>query len=172
MNCEICGKEKEKRVIAGIHICEKCFSQIVELRNGSETAFSFFADSTKLPNASKAARSYIKDIVDQRYALIEQKRQEWEESEKRLAIEQEKSEYARTLIGLYEYDVVTILNKGHGRINREEMLEILSSHARDGWKLHTIYSNELGKNAIALLGFAINETACEDVLIFERKLKD
>lgn len=33
-----------------------------------------------------------------------------------------------------------------------------------------MYLNELGKNAISLLGFDVNSTACEDVLIFERRV--
>ena len=48
---------------------------------------------------------------------------------------------------------------------------LLAEHAKDGWKLHTIYSNELGKNAVSLLGFGTNSTACEDVLIFERRVE-
>lgn len=35
-----------------------------------------------------------------------------------------------------------------------------------------VYSNELGKNALKVLGLVENSTACEDVLVFERKLMD
>lgn len=52
------------------------------------------------------------------------------------------------------------------------MMKILSDHAKNGWKLHTMYSNELGKNALMILGFGTNSTACEDVLIFERRVQD
>ena len=52
------------------------------------------------------------------------------------------------------------------------MIKILSDHAKNGWKLHTMYSNELGKSALMILGFGTNSTACEDVLIFERRLPD
>jgi len=48
---------------------------------------------------------------------------------------------------------------------------VLTDYARAGWKLHTMYSNELGKNAVALLGLGVNSTACEDVLIFERRIR-
>ena len=50
-------------------------------------------------------------------------------------------------------------------------MEVLSTHALQGWKLHSIYSNELGKNALRILGFGVNSTACEDVLIFERRIE-
>lgn len=157
-------------------MCEKCFSQLDDLRRSRESAFYFFSDNTNFPNATSAAKTYISKILEQQHPIIEKIISEREESriiaQAQRQIEQDKQEYARAIIGLYEYDIVTILNKGHGRIDREQMMEILSSHARDGWKLHTIYSNELGKNAISLLGFNLNETACEDVLIFERKLRD
>ena len=49
---------------------------------------------------------------------------------------------------------------------------LINKRAREGWKLHTVYSNELGKNALKVLGLVENSTACEDVLVFERKLMD
>lgn len=51
-------------------------------------------------------------------------------------------------------------------------MQILKDHSSNGWKLHTIYSNELGKNAIQILGLGINSTACEDVMIFERRIPE
>ena len=52
------------------------------------------------------------------------------------------------------------------------MTELINDHAKKGWKLHTVYSNELGKNALRILNIGVNTTACEDVLIFERRIKD
>lgn len=80
--------------------------------------------------------------------------------------------YARSFNEFYEYDVVTIINEDHGTIDKERMMNILSEHTKNGWRLHTIYSNELGKNAIRILGLGINSTACEDVLIFERRIPE
>lgn len=81
-------------------------------------------------------------------------------------------DYANSFKDFYEYDVVTIINEDHGTIDKDKMMKILSDHAKKGWKLHSIYSNELGKNAIRILGFSTNTTACEDVLIFERRVLD
>ena len=50
------------------------------------------------------------------------------------------------------------------------MQEILSEHAKNGWRLHSIYSNELGKNVLMIMGLGVNATASEDVMIFERNL--
>ena len=86
--------------------------------------------------------------------------------------EVQRVEYAKSFNEFYEYDVVTIINENHGTIDKQEMMRILSEHTKNGWKLHTIYSNELGKNALSILGLGVNATACEDVLIFERRVKD
>ena len=93
-------------------------------------------------------------------------------AEKReIVLEKEKRDYAQSVDGLYEYDVVTVLNIGHGQVDKNKMMDILASHARGGWRLHTIYSNEFGKNAISILGIGGNSTASEDVMIFERKVQ-
>lgn len=85
--------------------------------------------------------------------------------------ETEHINYAHSFNEFYEYDVVTIINENHGTIDKQEMMRVLSEHAKKGWKLHTIYSNELGKNALRVLGLGVNSTACEDVLVFERRVQ-
>ena len=81
---------------------------------------------------------------------------------------EEKAEYVFSQNGdFYEYDVITILNETRGRIDTNKMRTVITQKAKQGWRLHTVYSNELGKNAI----LGLNSTACEDVLIFERKVK-
>lgn len=91
--------------------------------------------------------------------------------EESIQIENEKQVFAKSFNEFYEYDVVTIINEDHGRIDKNKMLEVLASYAQKGWKLHSIYSNELGKEALRVLGFGVNKTACEDVLIFERRVE-
>ena len=103
--------------------------------------------------------------------LVDLYRSKKKAEEQQEIIEQEKTEYAISAVGQYEYDVVTILNIDHGQVDKEKMMDILSSHAREGWRLHSIYSNELGKNAISILGIGKNTTASEDVMIFERKVE-
>jgi len=73
--------------------------------------------------------------------------------------------FAKSFNEYYEYDVITIQN--NGSVNTDKLKMILSEYAAKGWKLHSIYSNELGKNAI----LGLNATACEDVLIFERRVE-
>ena len=98
-------------------------------------------------------------------------REEFEIREKKRGIEAQKQEYAKSFNEHYEYDVVSILNEDHGRIDKEKIMKVLSEHSKSGWKLHTMYSNELGKNAVRILGLGTNSTACEDILVFERRVE-
>lgn len=67
----------------------------------------------------------------------------------------------------YEYDYIVVPNRSDGSTDKEHIEEILSSHAMQGWRLVTMYSNEIGKNAIA----GVNATMCEDIIVFERCIK-
>lgn len=71
----------------------------------------------------------------------------------------------------YEYDYIVVPNKADGSTNKETIKDIIESHAMQGWRLVTMYSNEIGKNAVALGGVGSNVTMCEDVLVFERCIK-
>lgn len=67
----------------------------------------------------------------------------------------------------YEYDYVVIPNNSDGSVNKEQISKVINEHSRQGWRVVTMYSNEIGKNAIA----GINATACEDIILFERCIK-
>lgn len=168
MICGVCGQEKNnsKRVISGIPMCEECFEKLSKLRNGDYDTIKYFYNRDNMIYATESAVEYINDILGKKI-------QELQLDDKSLGvIEDDNISHTRKYTDLYEYDVVTILNKEHGLVDKEKMSRILQVHAIDGWRLHTIYSNELGKNALMLLGLGVNSTACEDVLIFERKIKN
>lgn len=75
----------------------------------------------------------------------------------------------------YEYDYVAVPNKSDGSTDKERIQEIIDSHAMQGWRLVTMYSNERGKNSIGVavggVGGGTNTTMCEDVMVFERCIK-
>lgn len=75
----------------------------------------------------------------------------------------------------YEYDYVVVPNKSDGSTDKEHIQEVITNHAMQGWRLVTMYSNELGKNsmgvAVAGVGGGTNTTMCEDIIIFERCIK-
>lgn len=143
--------------------CSKC-RQMYSFNKGKDSDVLYCQDcnseliETEIPreawvNKSAVEKESIKDEFD-----------------REVQEEIEKQEFISSHDDLYEYDIVTILNKDHGQIDKKKIKEVIMSHARKGWKLHTVYSNELGKNALAVLGLGLNTTACEDVLIFERKI--
>lgn len=76
----------------------------------------------------------------------------------------------------FEYDYIVVPNKSDGSTDQERITEIISSHAMQGWRLITMYSNELGKNsmgvAVAGVGGSTNTTMCEDIMVFERCIKN
>lgn len=71
----------------------------------------------------------------------------------------------------YEYDFIVVPNNSDGTANKELINKVLISHAVQGWKLVTMYSNMIGKNEITIAGVGTNVTICEDVLVFERCIK-
>lgn len=72
----------------------------------------------------------------------------------------------------YEYDYIVVPNKSDGSTNKESIEDIIRNHAMQGWRLVTMYSNETGKNAITVGGVGSNVTICEDIIIFERCIKE
>lgn len=75
----------------------------------------------------------------------------------------------------YEYDYVVVPNLPDGSTNKEQIKEVISDHAIKGWRLVTMYSNEIGKNSMGVsvggVGGGTNTTMCEDVIVFERCIK-
>ena len=144
-------------------MCEECFSKLTLLRKDDIQAIAFFTDENNMVHASKDAKEYINSIMKDKQ-ISKENQQRVEEIKQ---IEIDKINYAKSFKEYYEYDVVTIENKFSGAVKIDKIRSILSEYSSKGWKLHSIYSNELGKNA--LLG--INATASEDVLIFERRVE-
>lgn len=71
----------------------------------------------------------------------------------------------------YEYDFVVVPNNSDGTSNKEQINKVLVTHATQGWRLVTMYSNIIGKNEIVIAGVGTNVTMCEDVMVFERCIK-
>lgn len=76
---------------------------------------------------------------------------------------------------LFEYKVVIINNLETGEVNEIQMQITLNTYAENGWKLHSVFNNELGKTsssvAVGFLGTTVNATIDQTVLIFERCIK-
>lgn len=68
---------------------------------------------------------------------------------------------------LFEYKVIIIEDLPSGEVDNMKIQRTLDEWSEKGWRLHSIYSSEIGKNAIAVVNATINQT----VMIFERCIK-
>lgn len=72
----------------------------------------------------------------------------------------------------YEYTVARVLDNRNGSTNQEKLQSVLTEYAGDGWKLHSVITNELGKNSnsvgIGGMKSGTNASIDEILLIFER----
>lgn len=166
--CELCQTANASEMFFGVELCKNCYETYNKAVCGDSEAVKVFCAPNAFPNATNRARTDVIDLVKRK----EQKRRQEEAAErKKIEDEQKRQEFAKSFNEFYEYDVVTIINANHGAIDKEHMMKVLADHAAQGWKLHSVYSNELGKNALSVIGLGVNSTACEDVLIFERRVE-
>jgi len=161
MKCELCQKNDVTDSIYDISLCEECYDGFMGVLQGDVDKLKKYSQKKNFPFATAAAEEQIIELAVMEYEKIGGT----------VLKEIEHQSFAKSFNEFYEYDVVTILNANHGQVDKTKMKQVLTDYARAGWKLHTMYSNELGKNAVALLGLGVNSTACEDVLIFERRIR-
>ena len=167
--CELCQQSAASEVLFGVNLCSNCYEGYSKASQGTPEYVERFSSQENFPYASAKAISNIIGRISSRFKSLKERA---DAEQKRIETEKQHQAFAKSFGEHYEYDVVTIINEGHGQIDKQKMLKVLSERAQQGWKLHTIYSNELGKNAISLLGLGVNSTACEDVLIFERRVEN
>lgn len=180
--CGVCGRKASSRTIGGIAFCEECFRKLDRIRSGDADLIAYYLTAKAPTCSTPAASQYMHDqamLQKKKMAAHEeeQRQKEQEAQQRELEAQQRKQEegqkqaYANSLGEFYEYNVITAVNTVDGRTDAEKMKRIIEEQARKGWRLHTVYSNVLGKNAISLLGIGINSTASEDVMIFERRIR-
>ena len=111
-----------------------------------------------------------------------QRNQQMEElkkkEEERKRIEELKNEVKNEQLSknpLFEYKVIVVNDLSDGQVNDIKIQETLNEWSERGWKLHSIYSSEIGKvsTAVSVLGFGsiTNATIDQTVLVFERCIK-
>ena len=67
-----------------------------------------------------------------------------------------------------DYKVEVVNDDIAGGTNTSHLSAVLKRYSDLGWKLKSIFTNELGKNSVSVAGVGINSTADQTVLIFER----
>ncbi len=147
--CDLCGAKYD----AFYHkdVCPKC---------GWDAKGKQYK-KTILEQQAEKARELEKERFD-RYAT-----NEYNSAIKNVAIDKLRETGAN---GYYEYSVKTVVDE-RGRTNVRSLNALLNEMGLAGWHLVASHTNELGVNAVAMLGLGINSTADETVLIFERFVK-
>lgn len=121
----------------------------------------------------------LKRVLTQDEIVAKREREEQEKQEfvtKREREEQKIDKNRKLLNPLYEYETVIIRDLPNGSIDNITLKNTLDEYSRAGWKLHSVISNELGKNvsgvSIGMMSTSSNATIDELVLIFERCIKN
>lgn len=180
--CDICSKKigfsEERHMLfesGDVLLCDQCNREKNRTQSTNaeeaEIARKYFVDTLGM-NINSGVKAEIKSFLDGLKDRSDEADKIKEQRRKIIEHENDKINFAKSFNEFYEYDVITIINERGGLINNEQMQKTLSDYAKKGWKLHTMYSNELGKEAVAMLGIGINKTLCEDVMIFERRISN
>lgn len=97
-----------------------------------------------------------------------------QEIEKKEILEKQKQEQI-CKNPLFEYETVIINDNTDGTVDEFKLQTTLREYSEGGWRLHTIFTNEIGKTTSAVsvgyIGGGINATIEQTVLIFERCIK-
>ena len=133
--------------------------------------FACFFDMTN-PEANRIAEQSRPQR--EREALERKQREEAERKriaeENRIKSFKEKNEKIFSLNNLYEYDVVSVSDLQTGESNTGMITSVISQHAREGWRLHSIYTNEIGRtsHSQAFSASTVNATVDQTIMVFER----
>lgn len=106
--------------------------------------------------------------VQQQVELARYERNEREKKAQKWAVIRKNAEY--------EYKTEIIQDRSDGTLNKDAINCCLEKYASDGWRLHSIFCNEIGKSASAIsvvgFGFQVNATIDETIMVFERRVKE
>lgn len=114
---------------------------------------------------SRAEEIKIANTIEEQHRL---------EGEKR---KQEIEEYQenRQKNAKYEYEVVVLSDKATGEFDVESYRSILNSFSAEGWRLKSVFSNEIGKNATSIgiggISSQVNATIEQTIITFERCIR-
>ena len=100
----------------------------------------------------------------------EESRRKQEEAAKRKAEEVERK--LQEINGTYKYIVETVRDNYDGSSNIDQIRLIIDLYSSKGWRLHTIYTNEIGKESsmsgIGGITSGTNATINETIIVMER----
>ncbi len=76
----------------------------------------------------------------------------------------------------YEYHVEVVSDRRNGALNRDMLQKVLDRYSGEGWRLHSIFNNEVGKSVstkeIEEISYEANATIDQTIMVFERKISE
>lgn len=130
-------------------------------------------DRIKITQQTEAEKQRL---MEEEQRLLEEKRRLFELEKQKFKEDIEKYRLENVPKNpMYEYTTDIIYDKFSGSVNQQALDLSLQRHSLDNWRLHSIYVNEIGKNAAAFdvggVGVGINATMDATVLVFERCIR-
>lgn len=136
--------------------------------------------SKKVINPDKSYEESMrmaKEKKEQEQKIREEEKKKYEE-ERIKELKQQEDERRRLSIlsnPRYEYETVFIGDDQSGIVPKHRLDAVLGHYADEGWRLHSVFTNEAGRN-ISSIGIGVassgtNATVEVTVLIFERCVK-
>ena len=68
----------------------------------------------------------------------------------------------------YQYVVETLTDGIDGVTDVFKIQEILNRYSNDGYRLKTVFANEIGKNSLSIGGIGTNSTVGQIIMVFEK----
>ena len=107
--------------------------------------------------------------------LYEQKKISEQQKNEQIKLFQQQMEEQIKNNPLYEYETIVINDNSDGTVNTKQIQDTLLEYSKAGWRLHSIFTNEIGKSTVgAFIGFVgsnVNATIDQTIIIFERCIK-
>ena len=109
--------------------------------------------------------------------MEEQKRKEEEEIKRKedLKLKEIARKEQLATNPLFEYQVIVIQDLPEGQVDYVRIQGALDAWSKEGWRLHSIFSSEVGKvsSSVSIAGFGsiTNATIDQTILVFERCIK-
>ena len=107
--------------------------------------------------------------------LYEQKKISEQQKNEQIKLFQQHMEEQIKNNPLYEYETIVINDNSDGTVNTKQIQDTLLEYSKAGWRLHSIFTNEIGKSTVgAFIGFIgnnVNATIDQTIIIFARCIK-
>ena len=107
--------------------------------------------------------------------LYEQKKISEQQKNEQIKLFQQQMEEQIKNNPLYEYETIVINDNSDGTVNTKQIQDTLLEYSKAGWRLHSIFTNEVGKSTVgAFIGFIgsnVNATIDQTIMIFESCIK-